>query len=182
MNVDNIEDLASFLHNDAIIDPSERAIYFPSGPADEKLMEVPIGKVNDYSAIAITVGVIEYFLNQPDVDRDPKVGIADESGTYNLFRIQDVNDYWSLPPCYHFYNVGEDRILVKEHLVPATFKFTFYPKSRFAACETAQQGGYRNTGRFLAQLDLTKPLYLQVRRDSNNEDYYFQYFLVEIYE
>ena len=65
--------------------------------------------------------------------------------------------------------------------VPATFKLTFTPFYKYGSCDTAEEGGYINTGRFNTQLDITKPLYLRVERNHAPEQYYFHYFLVEIY-
>lgn len=181
VNVDTVEDLASFLHDSAEIDTDSRIIYFGPGAGGEKLMEVPIGRVCEDNTVVIKVGVVKEYLNT-DEDRDPKVGIADESGTHTSFRIQDVNNYRQLSPCHVFSNRVEDNKLVSEGTIPpATFKFTFHPRDQYAACETAQEGGYSNTGRHRAKLDLTKPLYLHVRRDDSYEDYYYHYFLVEIY-
>ena len=66
-------------------------------------------------------------------------------------------------------------------LAPATLKFTFTPYSKFAFCETAQAGGFLNTGIFDAQIDITKPLFLTATGNERDEDYYFHYFKVEIF-
>jgi hypothetical protein len=49
----------------------------------------------------------------------------------------------------------------------------------YGACETAQEGGYINTGTFSTALLTDYPLYLQLYRDSKNEKYFIHYLKVE---
>ena len=50
----------------------------------------------------------------------------------------------------------------------------------YTVCETAQTGGYLNTGRFNNRIDTSQPLFLRVVRDSGIEQLFIHYFMVEI--
>ena len=173
---DNVRYLANYLDNSATI--QDRAIYFATGTSNEKLLEVPLGQIDPHATIVITVGLDNYRPNVP-IDTDPYIGISD--GTW-------VNKIWireksisASAPC-GIYNGAQDSTSVASGTrVPAAFKLTFTPFYKYGSCETAQEGGYINTGRFNTQLDITKPLYLRVDRQTSSEVYYFRYFLVEIY-
>ena len=181
VNPDNVEDLASFLHQSASIDKGNRLIYFGSGKDGDKLLEIPIGRICEENVVAITVGLVSEYWNT-DEDRDPRIGIADESGRYNLVKIYDVNNYVTAPPC-HMSTGKDDNIRVSEGTpVPAIFKFILNPAHRYGSCETGQEGGYLNTGRFNVQTDITTPLRFHIKRHGGHEDYYFRYFLIEVYK
>ena len=177
----NIEFYSTFLSS--AVDVRERVIYFGPGVADEeKLLEVPIGEVAPHATIVITVGLNKSHPNDASADSDPAVGISD--GTYeNLIWIIDVNGYPRQSPCFARNSSRFDDTRVTAGTpVPATFKLTFTPFNKFGFCETAQDGGYINTFAFNAQMDITKALFLTVRRHQIAEQYYYHYFKVEIYE
>ena len=176
MTPDNVRYLANYLDNSATI--QDRAIYFTTGTIYEKLLEVPLGEIDPHATIVITVGLDNYRPNVP-IDTDPYIGISD--GTYvNKIWIREKSIHASAP-CGIYGGLQDSPSVVSGTRVPAAFKLTFTPFYKFGRCETAQDGGYINTGRFNTQLDITKPLYLRVDRGDAAEQYYFRYFLVEIY-
>ena len=80
--------------------------------------------------------------------------------------------YIRIPPCYFYEVESEDDTLVSEETkAPSTFKFTLLPWQRLGYCETAQEGGYVNVGKFRDQLDPSKPLYLELNSQYGVEDY-----------
>ena len=175
----NIEFYATFLS--PAVDIQERVIHFGSGVADEKLLVVPIGEIDPHATIAITVGIDKSYPNAASVDCDAAVGISDGT-TENLFWIVDVHNYPTLSPCYPTSGSHDHTRVASGTPVSSTFKLTFAPFNKFGFCETAQEGGYINTGTFSSQMDVTKPLFLTVRRNQAPEQYYYHYFKVEIYE
>ena len=175
----NIEFYATFLSPAA--DLMERVIHFGPGVAkDEKLLEVPIGVINPQVTIFVTFGQNKSHLNSPSIDSDAAVGISDGT-TENLFRFREARDYPDYSPCYPLAPNDNTRVTAGTP-ASAMFKMTFTPFNRFAFCESAQEGGYINTGTFRRQIDITKPLFLTVRRHQVGEEYYYHYFKVEIYE
>ena len=174
---DSIRYLASFLDSSATI--QDRVIHFGTGTANEKLLEVPLGQIDPHATIVITFGLDNSHPNTP-AESDPLIGISDGTNS-NVMYIQDLSNYGSYPPCRPTSGTHDNTLVSSGTKVPATFKLTFTPFYKYGSCETAQEGGYINTGRFNTQLDITKPLYLRVDRDQASEEYYFHYFLVEIY-
>ena len=174
---DNIRYFASFLHSSASI--QDRVIHFGTGTADEKLLEVPLGQIDPHATIVITFGLDNSRPNTPS-DHDPYIGISDSTNT-NQIAISDTGNYASDSPCGLVHGTEDGTLVSSGTKVPATFKFTFTPFYKYGSCETAQEGGYINTGRFNAQIDMTKPLYLCVNRENPLEQYNFHYFMVEIY-
>ena len=175
----NIGYYASFLSSAA--DLQERVIHFGPGVVkDEKLFEVPIGEVNPQTTVVVTFGQDKSHLNSPSIDSDAAMGISDGT-TENLFRFREARDYPDYSPCYPLAPNDDTRVPAGTP-ASATFKMTFNPFNRFAFCESAQDGGYINTGKFRRQLDITKPLFLTVRRHQVGEEYFYHYFKVEIYE
>ena len=174
---DNIEYWATFLHSNATI--QDRVIHFGTGTTNEKLLEVPLGQIDPHATIVITVGLDNSHPNTP-ADSDPVIAITN-SRNRNVMSIRDLGNYGSAPPCRPASDTQDGTLVSSGTKVPATFKLTFTPFYKYGSCETAQEGGYINTGRFNTQLDITKPLYLRVYRDQAPEEYYFHYFLVEIY-
>ena len=141
---------------------------------------MPIGHIDPHATIVITVGLDNSHPNTPATDTDPYIGISDGTNT-NLIIMTDIGNYGIHPPCFLKDGTHDDTRVPSGTKVPATLKFTFTPFYKYGSCETAQEGGYINTGRFNTQLDITKPLYLHVQRKEGPEQYYFHYFLVEIY-
>ena len=175
----NIEFYATFLKPDA--DVKGRIIHFGPGVANERLLTVPIGEIDPHATIVVTVGLEKSRFNTASVDCDPGIGISDGTSE-NQFWIVDVNNYPSLSPCYPTSGTQDHAKVAAGTPVSGTFKLTFSPFNKLGICETAQEGGYINTGTFNAQMDVFKPLFLTVRRDHASEQYYFHYFKVEIYQ
>ena len=65
--------------------------------------------------------------------------------------------------------------------VLATFKLIFTPFYKYGACETAQEGGYINTGTFNDQIDTSKPLFLCAHRGENREQFFIHYLGIELF-
>ena len=176
---DNIQYYASYLHSS--VDIQDRVIHIGTGSAKEKLLEVPIGHIDPHDTIIITVGLNKSHPNTPSVDSDPQVAISDGSNT-NGFELTDVGNYAVLPPCYVVSGVHDDERVSATAQTPSTFKLTFTPFFKYGACETAQDGGFINTGRFNTQIDVGKLLYLTVFRNHAAENMYFHYFNVQIFQ
>ena len=178
MTPDNIRYFASKLHSSA--DIQDRVIHFGAGSANDLLLEVPLGIVHPRSTIILTVGLDNSHPNTAGVDSDPKVGISD--GTVNnTYVLPDQHNYANIPPCRPIAGTGtHDNRRIPGAQVPSTFKLTFVPFSRYTACETAQVGGYVNTGRFNNRIDTSQPLFLRVVRGHAPEQVFFHYFMVEI--
>ena len=100
----------------------------------------------------------------------------------NLFLMWDVNNYPSHSPCETAGRTHDSTRITSGTQVPSTFRLTCIPFYKYGFCETAQEGGYINTGTFLSQIDITKPLFLIVKRSTASQQYYYHYFMVEIYE
>ena len=148
--------------------------------ANEKLLEVSLGEVDTRATIIITVGLDNSHPNTPTVDSDFNIGISDGT-TQNLQHIVDINNYPDYPPCRALNADQDNRLVSNGTKVPAVIRLIFTPFYKYAACETAQEGGYVNTGTFNDQIDTTKPLLLHVQRDGAGEQYFIRYFKVEIY-
>jgi hypothetical protein len=173
----NIRYFASYLHPSA--DIQDRLTYFGPGVANEMILEVPLGEVEPRSTIVISVGLNKSHLNLQDYDI--AIGISDGINN-NLHAILDLHNYETYPPCYPRDHASHDNnILPAGTPVPPTFRLTFIPFYKYGACETAQEGGYINTGTFNAQIDTSKPLFLRAFRNDATEEYYIHYLKVEVY-
>ena len=173
---DNIRYFASYLHSS--VDIQDRVIHVGPGSLNEKLLEVPLGEIDPRATITITVGLDKSHPNT-GTDSDLRVGISD--GTiHNVQYLDDVSNYPG-PPCGPV-NGQQDNIQVSTGTpVPAIFKLIFTPFYKYAACETAQEGGYINTMTFNDQIDTSKPLFLRWSRNDAGEEYFVHFFDVEIY-
>ena len=142
---------------------------------------IPAGRFtrNDSIAIQITAVLNGGMLNQGD--RDPDVGVTDGS-TINMFRIHDTSNYPGLPPCILISASGTLQKTLRTGPVPDQWVFLLKPAERFGACSSAMHGGYVNLGIFNNQLDLSRGINLQIRKEDSPEDYLFYYFLVEIFQ
>ena len=163
---------------------NDTSIYFGPGAGGQRLLEVPLitaGRFtrNDSIAIQITAVMNGSMLNERD--RDPIVGITDGS-RINVFRINDINNYPSSPPCFPASASGTLSKTFSTGPVPDQFTFLLKPSERFGACSSAIHGGYVNVGIFNNQLDLSRGINLQIRKEDSYEDYLFYYFLVEIFQ
>ena len=153
-----------------------------AGPAtpSEKLIEVPIGTIDDTSTVVVTVGVDNAHFNKNGVDADPHIRISDGVTFYEVW-IVDISNYHNHAPCY-LTKHNKRKTVPSGTKVPSTFKFTFHLSQQFGYCETAQVGGYINTFKSSKRLDLSKPLSLQIVADDEaNEMYPFHYISVEIF-
>ena len=173
---DNIRYFASYLHSS--VDIQDRIFHFGAGSPNEKLLEVPLGEVTTQSTIVVTVYMDKSRSNTQDTDL--QVGISDTTNT-NIQTIVDIHNYHMYPPCYPNGASHDNRTVPTGTTVPSTFKLTFIPFYKYAACETAQEGGYINTGTFNAQIDTSKPLLLQVFRSDAAEQYFIHYLKIEVY-
>ena len=163
---------------------NDTGIYFGPGRGGQRLLEVPLipaGRFtrNDSIAIQITAVLNGGMLNQRD--RDPDVGVTDGS-TINMFRIHDTSNYPGLPPCVLISASGTLQKTLSTGPVPDQWVFLLKPAERFGACSSAMHGGYANLGIFNNQLDLSRGINLQIRKEDSPEDYLFYYFLVEIFQ
>ena len=173
---DNIRYFASFLHSS--VNTEGRVIQAGPAPANALLLEVPLGEIDPHATITITVGLDKSHANA--VDSDIHIGISDGT-TKNLQYIVDVNNYNHYPPC-GLPDGEHDNILVSPGTpVPAIFKLIFTPFYKYGACETAQEGGYINTGTFNDQIDTSKPLFLRWFNHDAGEEYFVYFLDVEIY-
>ena len=175
---DNIRYWASHLHSS--VDIQQRVIHFGPGAANELLLKVPLGEIDPRATIVVTVGLNESHPNTAGVDSDPYIGISDGSNE-NTQVLVDVNNYADYPPCFLFGAANDDPQVPTDTPAPAAFRLIFTPFYRSGSCETAQLGGYINTGTFNTQIDTTKLLFLQVRRADAEEEIFFHYFRVEIF-
>ena len=173
---------ATFISN--VTTFNDTGIYFGTGSHRQRVLEVPIisaGRFtsNESIAIQITAVLNGGLLNQRD--RDPHVGVTDGS-MINLFWITDVLNYPVHPPCILINASGTLPKTFTTGPVPDQFTFLLKPAERFGACSSALHGGYVNVGIFNDQLDLSRGINLQIRKDAYYEDYIFYYFLVEIFQ
>ena len=175
----NIGFFASFIHPDA--DIQERVIHLGAVTDGELLLEVPLGSIYPQATIVITVGLNKTHTNTVGKDSDLRVGISDGTND-NIQEIVDFNNYANFPSCYPVNAASEDGIKpMTGTQTSATYKLTFTPFYKYAACETAQEGGYINTGTFSTPIDTNQPLYLRVKQNDANEEYYVYYLDVKIY-
>jgi len=176
----NVEQLADYISPNVEI--LEKTIHFISRKDHEVFLRVPIETPD--SAIVISLGVNNHFLNEFGLWL--KIGVYDESGNVdesdnlNTFFIVDATRYEHLPPCYPYETIAGDHPLVSMGTeVPATFKFTLLPWQRLGYCETVQEGGYVNVGKFHNQLEPLKPLYLELNSQYGVEAYSIYYISIE---
>ena len=103
-------------------------------------------------------------------------------GTFeNLQWIVDSGNYGVVAPCYLASANQAHKKVPRGTKTPSTFKLMFTPYYRYAACETILEGGNIMTGTYFRAIDTTKPLYLQMKRDSKDEEYYIYYLNVEVF-
>ena len=163
---------------------NDTSIYFGAGRGGQRLLEVPIipaGRFtrNESIAIQITAVLNGDMLNQRD--RDPDVGVTD-GNMINMFRIHDINNYPRDSPCIPLSASGTLSKTFSTGPVPDQWVFLLKPAERFGACSSAIHGGYVNVGIFNNQLDLSRGINLQIRKQGSHEDYLFYYFLVKIFQ
>ena len=174
---DNIRNFASYLHSS--VDIQDRVIHVGPGSLNEKLLEVPLGEIDPRATIIITVGLDKSHPNTLGIDSDPHVGISD--GTIQNLQFMGDASNSAAVPCGTVNGQSDDMQVSPDTPVPATFKLIFTPFYKYGACETAQEGGYINTGTFDGQIDTSKPLFLYWSRNNSGEEYFVHFFDVEIY-
>jgi hypothetical protein len=147
---------------------------------ENKLLEVPLGTVDSRATIVITVGLDKSHPSTTGVDADFTVGISDGTNNNQQY-IVDVDNYGNNPSCYPDSASHDNNITPPGTPFPSTLKLTFIPFYKYGACETAQEGGFIETGTFNAQIDTSKPLSLSVFRHTAPEQVFLHYIRVEIY-
>ena len=178
ITVDNVQQLSSFTAPSFSI--SGRLMQFGTGSYLEKLLEVPLVGVGDLdvdATVCITVGVEP--PSPLTADRDPRVGLSDGVNS-NLYELYDQGNYGSYPPCSAAAAVQDFNLVPTNSPVPRQYTMMFKLFDRYGTCSTAHEGGYITTATFDNQLTVTQPLSLVVYRHDSNEEYSFNYFLVEI--
>ena len=178
MTPQNIEYYATFIHPGVHIQPT--VIQFGPRSDDEPLLEVPIGQIDQHATVVITLGQDKAHSSTPGVDSDYRVGISDGTNI-NVFEVPDANNYPQWGPCYPIDATRDGDTVPHGTPASATYKFTFTPWSKFAFCETAQEGGFIETGVFNSQIDITQPLVLIVTGAERDETYFYHYFKVDIF-
>ena len=175
---DNIRYFASYIHSS--VDIQGRVIHVGPGTANgEIFLEIPLGEIVPQATIIITVGLDKSHPNTP-ADSDLRIAISDGI-TENAQFIVDTDNYANSPPCYPVQGAHDSVRVTPGTPVPATFKLIFTPFYKYCACETAQDGGYINTGTFNEQIDTTKPLFLHVGRDSSGEQFFIHSLEIKMY-
>jgi len=151
----NVKCLAEYISPKA--DIRKLIIHFKATCPSELFLRVPIETPE--SAIVITLGIDSSYFGR---DYEMKFTLHD-SNSFIHFEITNPFTYQWWPPCYFYEVESEHDTLVSEGTKMAdTFKFTLLPWERLGYCETAQEGGYVNVGKFRKQLDPLKPLYLEL--------------------
>ena len=105
---------------------------------------MPLGQIDPHATIVITVGLDNSHPNTR-TDSDPRIAISDGTNT-NMVHIHDLGNYPGLAPCFLITGTHDNTLVSSGTKVPATFKLTFTPFYKYGSCETAQEGGYINTG------------------------------------
>ena len=154
-----------------------RVIKFTPETANKMILQVPLGQLYTVAqTIVVTLGLDKSYLNR--ADSDLRVAISDGS-RQNSFWIVDKLNYGQYSPCYPAEATRDNQMVSTDTDAPSTFKLTFTPYINYGACETAQEGGYINTGTFSTAIDNRSPLFLELYRDGSSEEYYLK---VEIFE
>ena len=172
---ENVRSKASFIHSSGTI--KDRTIRFRSRSQDEKILEVPLGAQCGTDVIVITLGLDKSYLNR---DSDLRIGISDGK-TDNLYVTVDVGNYNNHSPCNPIDAVHDQRRVSRGTKPPSSFKFMFSPHTGNTYCETAQEGGFINSGTFKKKLDVSQPLFLRLSSDDVGESYSIHYINVELY-
>ena len=157
-----------------------RVIHFSPGGENDLLIEIPLGPQDPKTVYTTTVGLNNSHPNTKEVDSDLIVGISDGTND-NVQALVDVNNYPTLSPCYPIGGSHDNVMVPRNTRVPAIFTLTFVPYRKYAVCETAQVGGYLNTGTFNTKLDPDKKVSLRVFRNHATEQVFIHYLKVETF-
>ena len=165
----NVKYLADYISPN--VDIQETVIHFKP-KTGEVLLKVPI-ETPDQS-IVITLSTNSSHLNKYKATL--RISVHDSNGMNSHF-IVGAADYDKFPPCDHEGVESADNPLVSEGTeAPSTFKFIFLPWERLGYCETAQEGGYTNVGKFRTLLNRNEPLHLEL---SSSEEGYINYISIK---
>ena len=126
--------------------------------------------------IVITLGIDNEYPNK--YDHDLKVELSDGKESY-YFYIVDLKDYPNYPPCYPDVPKRDERRVSCGTEVPTIFKFTVILLDKAGYCETPQEGGYFNVGKFEKYLEHSTLLDLNLYRDDADENYYIRYISIQ---
>lgn len=169
---DNVECLASLISPGATI--KETVIHFGPGIPGEIILRVPIATPD--SGLVITMGIDSSHYNEHDATLH--IGVTDRDKKA-YFGIVDAKQYRLFPPCYPISATAIGQLVSAGTQVPSTFKFTINFKERFGYCETGQEGGYINVGKFFNELDFARPLYLQLVNWIGSNQHFVHYIAIE---
>ena len=177
-----LEERASYLYHNTYFAKLDQWFNFQGpGSVGEKLLDIPIGQVGPEDTIVVTVDLYDVFYTGPGRIADPRLGISDSKGNYNVITIHSSSYLDKWPPCMLFDAIKQENGLVRDGISgSALYKFTFFPEHRYGACESPQDDGYMNIGTFVEKLDLTEPLFFSVYRGEQRTSLYFRYFTVEV--
>ena len=173
---ENVRSKATFIQTSASI--SNRMINFRSRSKYEKLLEIPLGAQCGTDVILVTIGIDKKYQNSRDSDLRI---ILSDGKTDNIYQTVDIRDYPNYAPCHPLDAVHDKRLVARGTKAPSTFKFMFSPHTGYTYCETAQEGGFINSGTFKRKLDVSKPLLLRLSSEDGGENYSIHYINVELY-
>ena len=142
----NVDSLANYIDLSPTATIDDTTIHFGPGRYEELLLSVPFETPE--SAIVITLGINSSYPNKHSAN--PILSVSDGYSS-NSFRIVDVNKYDTTPPCYPLGYKRDETLVSAGTRVPPIFKFTIIPSEQFGPfgyCETAQDGGYINVGKY----------------------------------
>ena len=170
--------IATYISPSAVV--HDRAIEFGPEAANNKvILQLSLGSISPKTTIVVTVGLDKSHPNTAGIDSDLRVAISDGIRDNSMW-IVDKGNYNTYPPCYPDGATQDNRRVASDTEFPSTFKLTFNQYYKYGACETAQGGGYINTGTFSTALLTDYPLYLELCRDSKDEKYFIHYLKVEL--
>ena len=169
----NVECLADYIHPKAEI--QERAIYFKSTKHSELFLRVPIESPD--SAIVVTLGFDNSYLNKHDSRLT--VHIHDYNIRSIYFHIENAGVYHTYPPCYPDVPNRDNTLVSEGTKAPSIVKLTFLPLKGFGYCETAQEGGYTNAGKFSEHMTGLYPLYLELYSWQEEEEHSIYHISIE---
>ena len=173
---ENVRSKATFVQTSASI--SNRMINFRSRSKNEKLLEIPLGAQCGTDVILVTLGIDKKYQNSRDSDL--RISLSDGK-TDNMYQTVDIHNYKDHTPCHPLDAVHDNRLVARGTKAPSTFKFMFSPHTGNTYCETAQEGGYINSGTFKNKLDVSQPLFLRLSGEDGGENYSIHYINVELY-
>ena len=143
----NVRCFASHIHPSAVI--KENVIFFGNLVTGDVLLEVPIETPD--TAVIITLGIDSSYQNTHH--SKVQLGVTDQLHG-NWFQIVDAAQYCETPPCQPLGPVADNQLVSQGTKVPSIFKFSVHPKQKAGYCQTAQEGGYLNSGTFQQQISL----------------------------